>query len=72
MTLEPAPTASLHRKPTLGEALVPLLAVALFLGVGYGVYGLSAEVLLVAATAVASLAAWRIGYTWRELEAGIV
>lgn len=61
-----------HRAPTLIEAVIPLIAVALLLGVGYGVYHLPAEILLLAATAVAGLVAWRIGYSWRELEMGIV
>jgi Na+:H+ antiporter, NhaC family len=68
MTTEP----SKHRAPTLVEAMIPLIAVALLLGVGYGVYHLPAEILLLAATAVAGAVAWRLGYSWREQEAGIV
>jgi len=68
--MNPEPPA--HRAPTLIEAVIPLIAVALLLGIGYGVYRLPAEILLLAATAVAGVIAWRMGYSWRELESGIV
>lgn len=70
--MTPLPPDPVRRLPTLFEALIPLIAVALLLGVGYGVYHLHAEILLLAATAVASLVAHRLGYTWQEMETGIV
>ena len=45
------------RRPSLAQSITPLLAMALFLGVGYGVLRLAAEVLLIAAAAVAGLIA---------------
>lgn len=60
------------RQPTLLQALTPLVAMALFLGVGYGVLGLNAEILLIAAAAVAGVIAVRLGYTYKELETGIL
>ena len=60
------------RQPTLLESLTPLLAMAVLLGVGYGVLRLAAEVLLIAAAVVAGLVAWRLGHRYRELEQGIV
>ncbi|MCC5833282.1 MAG: Na+/H+ antiporter NhaC [Opitutales bacterium] len=60
------------RTPTLLESLIPLFAIALFLGVGYGVLGIRAEILLLAATAVASALAWRMGYRYKDLEEGII
>ena len=39
-------------KPTFIQSLIPLFAIALFLGVGYGVFHLNAEVLLIAAAIV--------------------
>lgn len=60
------------RKPTLTEALIPFLAMALFLGVGYGAFHLRIEMLLIAAASVAGLTALKLGYSWKELEEGIM
>jgi NhaC family Na+:H+ antiporter len=60
------------RKPTLVEAFLPFLAMAVLLGVGYGVYRLRIEPLLITAAAVAGLVALRLGYRWAELQAGII
>jgi NhaC family Na+:H+ antiporter len=48
------------------------LAVALLLGVGYGLLQIRAEVLLLGAAAVAGGVARRMGYTWQELQDAIV
>jgi len=60
------------RAPTLPESLLPLLAVALLLGVGYGWIGYRIEVMLLAGTTVAALLSWRLGFSWREMERGII
>ena len=59
-------------KPTFVQSLIPLFAIALFLGVGYGVFHLNAEVLLIAAAGVAGTIALRLGYNYKEIEAGII
>jgi NhaC family Na+:H+ antiporter len=61
-----------RRRPTTLEAFLPFIFMALLLGVGYGVYRLRIEVLLIAAAAAAGLVAVRLGYTWAELQAGII
>jgi len=61
-----------RRRPTALEAFLPFVFMALLLGVGYGVYRLRIEVLLIAAAAVAGLVAVRLGYSWAELQAGII
>jgi NhaC family Na+:H+ antiporter len=60
------------RRPGVGQSLTPLLAMGVFLGVGYGVLRLPAEVLLIAAAAVAGLIAHRLGYSYKEIENGIL
>lgn len=60
------------KKPTLLQALMPLIALALLLSIGYGVFGMRAEVLLLVATSVAGLIAVRLGYSYREIERGIL
>ena len=59
------------RAPTLLESIVPLVAVALSLGVGYGWMGYRIEVMLLVGTTVAALLGWRLGFSWREMERGI-
>lgn len=58
--------------PSFGQSVVPLIAVAVFLGVGYGVFHLNAEILLIAAASVAAFIALRLGYTYKEIENQII
>lgn len=61
-----------QRQPSFFEALLPLLLIALFLGIGYGIFRLRAEILLIAAAFCSGLLALRLGFNWKELEEGIV
>jgi len=61
-----------HRTPTLFQSLIPIFSIALFLGVGYGIYHLRIEFLLIGAAAVSGIIALRLGYTYKEMEEGIV
>lgn len=61
-----------NRKPTLFEALIPFFAMAIFLGIGYGVFHLRIEMLLIGAAAVAGLIGLKLGFSWKELEEGIM
>jgi len=58
--------------PTFLQSLIPLFAIAVFLGLGYGLYHLNVEILLIAAAAVAAVIGVRLGYTYKELEKGII
>jgi NhaC family Na+:H+ antiporter len=60
------------RAPTLTEALLPLLAIGLFLSVGYAYLGWRIEVMLLAAAGVAGAVGRRLGYRWKDMEAGII
>ncbi|MDC7244627.1 MAG: Na+/H+ antiporter NhaC [Sphaerochaetaceae bacterium] len=59
------------RKPTLMEAAIPIVAVFILLGIGYGVFGLSTHGLLVIAAFVAAIIAHRVGYNWDQMFEGI-
>lgn len=59
-------------RPNLIFSLIPLVAMGIFLGIGYGLFHLQAEVLLICSATLAGLIAWSHGYTWKELETGIV
>ena len=60
------------RKPTLLEALTPLAIMAILLGVGYAWLGYRIEVVLLGAAAAAGFVSLRLGYTWRDMEEGII
>ena len=61
-----------HRMPTLIEAVIPLAAMMLILGVGYGKLGIRIELLLIISAIVTGLMAMRLGYSWEEMQEGIV
>jgi Na+:H+ antiporter, NhaC family len=62
-----------QKKPTLFIAAIPLVTMALFLAVGYGIFHIRAEVLLVGSAFVAGLIGYFVlGTDWKSLESGIV
>jgi NhaC family Na+:H+ antiporter len=60
------------KKIPFGVALAPLLAMALLLGVGYGVYKIKPQVLLVAAAFLTGCLAWALRLSWADMQTGIV
>lgn len=60
------------RKPTTLEALIPIVAMFVILGIGYGVMGLKTEPLILIAAAIAACFALRLGYNWKEMQEAIV
>ena len=58
--------------PTFTQSLIPLIAIAVFLGFGYGLLHLNAEILLIAAAAVAGFIALYLGYSYKEIENGVI
>lgn len=58
--------------PSAGLAVLPIFAMLCFLVVGYGVYSLPIESLLIASAIVAACVAWKIGYTWDDIQSAIV
>ncbi len=64
--------AAASRRPPFGIALIPLVAMALLLGVGYGVYKIKAQVLLVAAASLTAFLGLVLGFKWKDMERGIV
>lgn len=59
------------RQPTFIEALIPILAMIIILGIGYGYLGLPTHILLIIAAFVASLIGMRVGLTWDGMLDGI-
>jgi NhaC family Na+:H+ antiporter len=60
------------KRPSFGLALIPLISMALLLGVGYGVYKIKAQVLLVAAAFITGIMGLLLGFKWKDMERGIV
>jgi NhaC family Na+:H+ antiporter len=60
-----------HRQASLPLSLLPLIIMALLLGIGYGLYHIRADSLLVIAALISGLIARGLGYSWKEMEKGI-
>ena len=66
------PSAELKRRPTLALSLLAIVGTAVLICVGYGIFKVKVEVLLIVATAlVGCLAKW-LGLSWKEMQAGIL
>lgn len=59
------------RKPTVGQALVPIIGMLVILGIGIGLWGLPAEPLIVLAAVVSGAMAIHLGYSYDEIMAEI-
>jgi NhaC family Na+:H+ antiporter len=65
-------TPRLHKSPSLILALLPLIAMGLLLGIGYGVYQIRPQVLLVAAAFVTGCLGLLLKFRWEDMQNGIV
>lgn len=55
------------RRPTVWQAMVPVLSMLIILGIGIGIFGLPAEPLIVLVTVIAGGMAMYLGYTYSEI-----
>ncbi|MBM7703463.1 Na+/H+ antiporter NhaC [Metabacillus iocasae] len=62
----------MKRKPSFLQAITPIIAMLLLLGIGYGVFHLKAEPLLIIAAIVAAIIGKQLGVSWEEMQNGIV
>ena len=70
-------TPNSHRKVTLIQAIIQITILVSLLAINVVYYGDNAlsganQMALIFAAAVAAIVGWRIGYTWEELQRGIV
>ncbi|MGA2587902.1 MAG: Na+/H+ antiporter NhaC [Candidatus Aminicenantales bacterium] len=65
-------TDALEKRPALWIALLPLLAMGLLLGVGYGIYKIPPQVLLVCAAFLTGGLGFLLRFKWQDMEQGIV
>lgn len=61
-----------HKQPSLAVALIPMIAMGLLLGIGYGIYQIRPQVLLVAAAFITGCIGLVLKFKWKEMEKGIV
>ncbi|MFT2089705.1 Na+/H+ antiporter NhaC [Paraglaciecola sp. 2405UD69-4] len=59
-------------RPSAALALLPIFAMLIFLVIGYGVYSLPIESLLLASAIVASGVAKKLGHSWDDIQNAIV
>jgi NhaC family Na+:H+ antiporter len=60
------------KKPRLGIALIPMIAMAALLGVGYGIYHIKPQVLLVVAAFTTGTLGLILRFKWKDMQRGIV
>ncbi|MBS3818532.1 Na+/H+ antiporter NhaC [bacterium] len=60
------------KKASFGVALLPLIAMGILLGVGYGIYKIRPQVLLVAAAFITGCLGFILRWNWKDMERGIV
>lgn len=56
-----------NRKPNILLALVPIVAMAVFLGLGYVVFGLNSEPMIILSAVVAAVVAKSLGWSWQDM-----
>lgn len=60
------------RRPSFFESLLPLIVLACLLGIGYGIFQYRIEVLLLTAATVAGIVGYRLGFSYKEMENGVM
>lgn len=60
------------RKPTLVEALIPIVFMVIALIVGIFIYGADPHIPLLLSAGVATIIAFRLGFKWTEIEQGML
>ena len=56
------------KKPTLAQALTPIIFMVVALALGYGVFKIKAEPIIICSAFIAGIIALRLGYTWNISE----
>ena len=60
------------KKPGIVLAFLPLIIISILLLVGYGLYRIKVDILLVLAALFAGLMAWFLGNSWQDMQDGII
>ena len=60
------------RELYLWEALISLLSLVVGIVFSIAIYGMDPQIPMLLGVMVAALMAWRAGYSWKDIEAGMV
>ena len=63
---------SQKKKPTLLQSLGPIVFMICALAIGYGLLGINAESIMIASAFLAGIIAYKLGYTWDEMQKAII
>ena len=58
----------MKKKPTILQALTPIIFIVVALTIGYGYFKMKIEPLMVISAFVAGSIALKLGYTWKEMQ----
>ena len=61
-----------RKKPTLAQALTPIIFMVVALALGYGVLKIKAEPILICSAFIAGIIALQLGYKWDDMQNAIV
>ncbi|TVT28923.1 Na+/H+ antiporter NhaC [Salinicoccus cyprini] len=62
----------MKREPTFFEAISCFIVLGIVIGVGFGIYGIPIQPLLLISAAYAAFIAYRVGLGWKAMEEGII
>lgn len=62
----------IKKNPSFIQSITPIIVMMILLVVGVGVLGLKAEPILILVAFVAGAIAWSLGYTWKDMQDGII
>lgn len=60
------------KKPSLAQALIPIVFMVVALALGYGVFKINAESIIISSAFIAGIIALRLGYTWEDMQNAII
>ncbi|MDX1971249.1 MAG: Na+/H+ antiporter NhaC family protein [Candidatus Sumerlaeia bacterium] len=72
MTSPLPPMPSGARTPSFVESIIPFVAVAVLLILGYGILGMRIEILLLIAMMIAGFLGWRLGISYQAMQQGVL
>lgn len=60
------------KQASLFQALLPIISMAIMIVVGYGIFKVKIEAILILTAIITGLVARKLGYSWKEMQIGIV
>lgn len=64
--------STIKKKPTLVQALTPIIFMVVALTIGYGVFKIRIEPIMIISAFLAAIIALRLGYTWNDMQKAII